>query len=698
MNPYDYIHVALHGHFDNKLAVRYDFNASEDGMPRWEGSLPDPEAIVKNFMSARECYVMWTNEHGHYYGIITNDPLDSRAGRVMITIMVDNGDAITGRAVFSALSGLKKAFLEDRMMTDDAVRGVLTATGVPSKPLELPAWDFHNHPRPAGTKSFCYRTYLSTRELETVFSFPDQAEYRPYAYIVVITATASLRPGIAVDRLTAPVKRTYSVICPAGVTASATEVTEGEHLTLTFNKEGFNARKETVTVGTPSPYTRIEGSVLTIKAPVESGMGFTRKVRVNVRSSKGSAVNGYTMSVNDRPVNTMNSFIELTEVDLQPGKKVEIQVASNNFKPLKQIIDPMALGKDPVVELTLEPLEEGIILRLDFGEGRIFDQQISLEKNAPEYSQLRSGSFHGFRAHRQAGQGEIYNIDVRSASKPVTPSFENAAVHEDTGNRRRVVPTFERATTTTERKPIEGLFPRKDEEADRRREEAAREEESRREAARREKEEAKAKKKQKEDRDNDDDDERPSRGLIITCIIVIAVAITLGVWYIWPSSDKADAVSELPATSTQARGEVETPEQADAEYQQAKPAAAQAQQAAKPADDGAADADYLNNNNVWKRSDLKTESGRALFDAIAAGNIQAIVSNPYFATPGRATNKRANQMADFIWNAYGTKSQPKNEEKLKEAVKDGSFDVSQAWDQTSRVQPKEGNTAKRPGK
>ena len=90
-----YIHVAMHGHFDGKLAVKYAFNADD---AEWMASLPDPDAIVRNFMSVRECYVMWRNEFGHYFSMITSDPLDPKAGRMMVTVMADNGCMLAGRS------------------------------------------------------------------------------------------------------------------------------------------------------------------------------------------------------------------------------------------------------------------------------------------------------------------------------------------------------------------------------------------------------------------------------------------------------------------------------------------------------------------------------------------------------------------------------------------------------------------------
>lgn len=700
MNPFDYIHVAMHGHFDDKLSVRYTFNGSDGSSQRWEGSLPDPDAIVRNFMSARECYVMWQNPMGHYFGIITADPMDPRAGRVMVTIMVDNGDAVAGRAIFSALSGLKKAFLEDRLLSDDAVRKVLQSVGFPEAPMKLASWNYNRPDEGARLSPICYRTYLSTRELETVFSFPNQPEYKRFHYIVVITATASLRPGVSVDRITAPVKKQYTVVCPDNVSASQEIVDEGDHLTLTFTKDGFNPRKENVTIGSPSPYVRTDGSALIIKTAEESGMSFTRKVRLSVRSAKGGAINGYTMSVNDRTVNTMEPFVELNETDFQPGKRVEIQVASNNFQPLKQSYEPAELMRQSAIELVLQPLEEGIVLRLDFGEGRVFEQQISLEKNTPEYSQLRGGNFHGFRAHRQAGQGEIYNVDVRSASKPVAPNFDNVASRDDRDeSRRRVVPVFPKAgeaerktadtpreTVAAEKKPslIEKLRAGKEAE----KESAAKSAE------------VKAPERPRGPYDKPAGDEGENSNIIKwICVGVCIIAVILGAIYILKPVDSDKAAGAAAAVDSVSAVAQDAPATAQPAAQSAaQPAAAQPVQQSGVSADEQADIDYFNANRSWRRDALKSDSGRKLYDAIVAGKITEIVNHPYFATAGRSTNKDANNVADLIWAATGTPNEGGNSIALTKAEKGGAINLWDLYEALARRKPAEPNANPRPGK
>lgn len=708
MNQFDYIHVALHGHFDNKLSVRYTFNGSADGTPRWEGSLPDPDAIVRNFVSARECYVMWHNTHGHYYGVITTDPFDARAGRVMLTLMVSDGDAVAGRAVFSALSALKKAFLEDRQMTDETVRQVLLSVDFPQTPRHLKAWEFDAAKAAqipaASVKPLCYRTYLSTRELETVFSFPDQAEYDRYIYKVVITATASLRPGVAVDRLTAPVKKVYTVICPEGVEASKEIVAEGDHITLTFNKGGYTPRKESFTVGTISPYVRTEGSALIVKAPEESGMGFTRRIRVNVRSSKGTMVNGYTISVNDRPVDTMEPYITLTESDLKEGR-IEIQVASNNFRPFKKVYQASELANESTVDLVLVPVEEGIVLRLDFGEGRVFEEQISIEKNTPEYSQLHSGNFHGFRAHRQGTQGEVYNVDVRSSSKPVAPSFDRASTasteQQSTGG--RVVPHFEKVEPAKKKDRIDMTMPGR--------------QDAEKEAVEKPKERKKPFVTSQPGRDSADKGDGEGQGfskkLRIICLIVCIVAIILGAVYIIApliGSDPDAAKAEGEAAQTEnvdesvPQGDEEAQAAAAAASQAGTPAAAPAPEKAAPAAPGEptadekADYDYFNKNEVWKRGDLRSDAGRRLYDALVEGNIDAIASSEYFVVEGRATNKKAVKMIEWAWASKGTRNQPGNEKAIRKNVSADRADIANAYEDVARNRPAEPNTTPRPSR
>lgn len=122
-------------------------------------------------------------------------------------------------------------------------------------------------------------------------------------------------------------------------------------------------------------------------------------------SAKGAPLNGYTITLNGRPVNTMEPCLVFLEKDLMPGEEVDLLVQSNNYRPLKLKKPTEEMLATEELELVMQPVEQGVTLRLDFGDGRVFEQQISIEKNTPEYNRLHSGNFHGFRAHRQADSG-----------------------------------------------------------------------------------------------------------------------------------------------------------------------------------------------------------------------------------------------------------------------------------------------------
>lgn len=672
MADYSYLHVAMHGHFDGRLTVKYAFNADKN---EWMASLPDPDAIVRNFMSVRECYVLWRNENGHYFSVITTDPLDPSAGRVMVTLVADNGCMLPGRAVFTALSGLKKTFLEDRILTDEAVARALEAASIPREPIKLDAWQVNKPQEAEQVQPMCYRTFLSTRELESVFSFPDQPEYGKYFYDIIINATASLRPGIAIDRLTSPIAKIYSVICPEGVTASAETVEDGKQIVLTFSKEGFAPRKETVTAGVPSAYVIYDGSLMKVKSPSGPNMGFTRKVRLTVKNSKGGLVNGYTVSVNDRPVNTMEPFIELTEADLQPGRRVEIQVASNNFHPIVKEYDSATLSREAEIEIVLVPVEQGITLRLVFGEGRVFEQQISLEKNTPEYSQLHSGNFHGFRAQKMVTPhgGEVYNVDVRAASKPVAPSFTNVAADRNAPRQERVVPHFENVSADNK---AAGTTP----------------------AAKSEEHTQKPKETESVKQPVNPTDEpspRPDRTKAIVACVIGVVVILLAIFFIPAMFGSKDAESNVPdvAENTEIPTESTDAPIAVANAETAEPAPAAT---TDPSADEKADIDYLNSAKVWKLSELKSEKYRALFNALSNGDLNAIASNDYFAVKDRCTNTEANKIADMTWQAIGTDNEGGNKRALTKAGSNGEINVHELYEDLARRKPKTPNDQPRP--
>lgn len=659
MSDYSYIHIALRGEVQGATRTIYSYRASgSDVDPKWGATMVEPGAAVKRFLNATECYVIQSSPEGHYLSLITRNQLAADRGYMMISIMVENGCALTGRQVLNAFNGLKKTLIEDENFTDEAVDEALLNAGVPLQPVRLEAWTYTAREGEPKAEAG-YRTYISVQELESIFSFPGQPDYADYRCILVVSATTSLRPGVKMPRITAPIRKQYDVVCPEGVESSSPLVYDGDRITLTYSKEGFNSHKETVVAGTPAAYTKYEGSTIHIRTAAQTGIRFIRRIPVKVSSTKGNLLNGYTVSVNGRSISTMDPYIDFTEKDLTPGTEVDIQVASNNYRPLKLKHKAEELLATEELDLALQPVEQGVTLRLDFGDGRVFEQQISIEKSTPEYNRLHSGNFHGFRAHRQVTDDkdeEVYNVDVRITSpRPVAPNFESA--REDKAEAVPYKsPKFENlADEPAERKPhIDTTLPAREEPED--------------------------------TRDEEDDEPVPSvwrkRTSLIVGFLVVVVVVACLIFFLPQGDNGEDEYADNPAAAL-----VDST------------ATAAASPAAPMTSDEQADADYLNNNPVWDLERLKSPMGQELVRAITEGDLKGLAENDYFAVTGRCTNPQALEVVDMAWKALGSPNEKGNARKLRSSVQKGSVNLRETVNSMAKVRPAEhANEQPRPKK
>lgn len=674
MSHYSYLHIALRGEIQGATRTIYSYPASgSDIDPCWNSTMVEPGAAIKRFLNVSECYILQSSPLGHYFSLITRNTVSPERGYMMISILVENGCALTGRQLMNAFSQLKKVLIEDENLSDEAVDDALSQAGIPAEPLRLEAWKYHTPDESAPLAEAAYRTYISQQELESIFSFPCQPDYSAYRCIIVVAATTSLRPGVKMPRITVAIRKLYSVVCPEGVSASSTQVYDGDRLELSFAKEGFATCKENVIVGTPSAYTKYDGSTIIIRTPAQTGIRFERRIPVRVMSAKGKQLNGYTITLNGRSVNTMEPYIELYEKDLQPGSEVEIVVKSNNYRPLKLKTPAEEMLVTEQLELVMQPVEQGVTLRLDFGDGRVFEQQISIEKNTPEYNRLHSGNFHGFRAHRLVTQddSEVYNVDVRITSRPVAPNFESARGESATEPAHKA-PKFENVSDEArpERRPIDASLPVAE--------------------GRREAENVVENTGSKPDFDYDDDDDDDSaelrpwyrRAAFLWGGLAVIVAVVALAWLLPQYTGSSD--DPAPAEEFAA----------DANSDQT---VAQAPVALSPEEQ--ADVDYLNSNSVWDLAKIQSDMGKSLFQAIGEGDIDAVVNNPYYAVTGRCTNEKANLVADLIWRAKGSFSDAANRRTMRSTIKNGSIDLKAFSDNLAKRRPSEkANEAPRPVK
>ncbi|MDE6431095.1 MAG: hypothetical protein K2K65_08000, partial [Duncaniella sp.] len=98
MPQYPYLHIALRGELQGATRTIYSYPASGSAIdPRWNSTLVEPGAAIKRFLNATECFILQSSPLGHYFSLIARSSCNPERGYMMISVLVDNGCALTGR-------------------------------------------------------------------------------------------------------------------------------------------------------------------------------------------------------------------------------------------------------------------------------------------------------------------------------------------------------------------------------------------------------------------------------------------------------------------------------------------------------------------------------------------------------------------------------------------------------------------------
>jgi len=674
MAEYQYIKVALRDSIDGVTQTVFSYPSGLNPAEAGFSAMVEPAPAIKRFMNASECYVLQATRRGHYISLIARPEEHPEHGWMMVSVLVDNGDSLTGRQAVRLLEELRQTLIDNQDFREEAVDIALMQADVPRLPVALRSWEWR---QPAADDDSApaeaaYRTFVSPSELQAILAYPGQPEYDGYRCILIVPASTSLRPGVKMPRITTPVKKQYSIVCPEGVESSCETAYDGDKVTLTYTKEGYIPVEETVIAGQPGPYASLKGATMEVRTAKQTGMRFVRHVGMNVTDAKGATVKGFTISVNGRNVNTMKPYVELTERDLPEGGDVEIKVESTGFHPLKLDMTTAELLTTDKLDLKLMPVEQTVTLRLDFGHGRIIEQELSMGKNTPEYTRLHAGSFHGFRAYRQSTQdnSEVYNVDLRTQARveqkiaqAEAKSAAASAVAEEPAKNKRQAPKFENVSDEAAEPhpfvdatlPTDPRKPQSPEEGD-------------------------------EELEEDTPASRRKTYVRVALGVVAALLIALGGWYVFSDHRTSDPAA-LSATEVAS----------DSTATQAGEGAPAPVAPATPEEQ--ADIEYLNTNAAWTLSKLQSPMGKALAQAITDGDLKALAENDYFAVRGRCTNAEANEIVQMAWTAIGSPNQNGNARRLRDAAKKADIHLRTLMESMAKVRPSENpNTAPRPQK
>lgn len=627
--------------------------------------LPDITQLSAQFNGLREGYLLWQTPDRRAWTYFSLGG-DAAAPQMEVTIMGSRNLLISGRQIMKLLSGLAARVKEGETVTAQLIDRLATEAGFTNEPLE--AADNSKPMDPAGQPA--YRTYLSSGELTNLLGFPRQDDYAGYSAIVLVKASVADDSTPTISHINTPLNKALAVVLPEGVTASAPLVEFSDHLTVVYSCPGFDPVSVMFEIGTTNRYVRINGPALIVNNASHAGIIFHKRIPFTVNSGNGTPIDTFTILINDRTANRSDEGFEVANTDFRTGR-AKITVSSTNFSTFTAEFTPEELAAAAPLTVVLEPESKDILLRLDFGEGRVVEETLNIEKNTPEYCRLRAGKFHGFHVHRLMGSTpETYNVDVRPHYGPVTEEetesdipAECQTAESDTGRQGAAVPVapvIEKAPTAIwKHKKTERRAPNFVNETDR----------------------------------SGTGQQSSGTGRRISWSKVIMVVITafiagMALWYLatlLTGSGKADGNVAADSTAVTA----------GMGGSSASGAGANAAPAALTADEQA-DVDYLNKHTKWKLSELKTDRYKALFRTIGNGEIDSMARHDYFLIEGRCTNKKANQLMDLVWASKGAYEEKSNVRRLREVQGADEMDINKLIDRVAGVKPKEPNKQPRP--
>lgn len=658
--------------------------------------LPALNEIATNFEDLSEGYLIWGSGRKRAYSYFV---LDGAEGHpvLTITLLVDRDVLLAGRPIINLLSAIKNRAIDGDELTPELLERLISENGFTEEALRSSCEASIDG---SGT-GVGMRLYSSPTELTNILGFPRQKAYETYRGVLLVASSVRMYEEAAgnLPEITSAVDKALMVVCPEGVEVSSQKVSLSDHLKLTYLSDGFDPVSVKFEVGTTNRYVRINGPALVVNGARHAGVVFRRRVPYTVTTQNGTPIDTYTILIDERTANRTDDGFEITNADFRNGS-IKISVSSTNYSTYTQEFTPESLAEATPLEIVLMPDAKEVLLRLDFGDGRVVEETVSIEKNAPEYCQLRAGRFHGFRAHRLMGSTpETYNIEVKPTVRPQQAPVQPELPLEAKEEPAKAVPAIEKEIVTE--KPTSQYTAPVIEKAPSAIWEEKKHEIKAPEFTNETRGETKPKKEKQKQESIFSKLGIPAQyhqwakfgilGLVAIVIIWVLVALFSGSSE--ETTQNADSIVIGSANTSMTAPGITPTATTTAPTTATTPAAP-----AAPTTEELADIEYLNSNKIWVVSKLKSEKYKALISAIEEGNVEDIINHDYFAVKGQATNSNALKAIDFIWRAKGTNQENGQKNVLKKHGKKAEIDMYKLMDDLSRKLPtaEEENKATRP--
>lgn len=372
--------IALYGQFESDTKFGFTFpdefnpalNRPEDA---WLRNVGDPRD-AREFERAQRIYALWKSVEGNYYATIVPNVHDTRAGYIMLMLFVGRRVPTSGHDLITAMNVLEQKLIGEELRDRQAVAQLLQSLHCEfTKDNTLPT----NNVVKSRLKAF--RTYSNEAELADIFLYPNQMEYEQFNRVLLVPREAMTQMPINFQELNFPIRHTYNVECPQGVTANRFTTYDGDILEITYSRPTY----ADTTVQEPvqpagSKHYIVSGPRLIVRSAEETGVQFVRRVRLDIRSAK---------TRQPLPVIFINGTrVNGTEVNISDGDEVNLTITAPGYRdetvkrPISAIIQAGYL-----ISALLKPEEQDVSIMARC-EGRMAEGHVSMSVDDPLYRYL----------------------------------------------------------------------------------------------------------------------------------------------------------------------------------------------------------------------------------------------------------------------------------------------------------------------
>lgn len=389
------IRIALYGQFDNdtKFAFTYpdDFNpAMATAKDAWLKSIRDPRDARE--FNAERIYTLWKDAEGNYYGIIVPNRQDTRNGYILLTLFVGSQLPTSGHAIINILQQLEQMLItegqRDKQVVGEYVESI----------RHFFVSDLSVPPTTQKVQTRAFRLYDDELELADLLLYPNQQEYAPFTRILLVPKANAPQNALAnYQELHNTIRHSYTVSTPDGVKVDKRNVVDGTTMVITYNRTGFSPMSYKVTVKSiGSRLYSVNGSTIMVKSAEEAGISFSRKARLDIRSSKTS-----------QPL----SMVVVDGMQMQNGTDLELgaeevknyKISAPGYSPATVRVSLAEMvQKNFVLTVYLEPKDENmrVIASID---GKKVEGAVRIAQDDKLYPYLREPHNYEVKIERRKG-------------------------------------------------------------------------------------------------------------------------------------------------------------------------------------------------------------------------------------------------------------------------------------------------------